>query len=133
MNGGWDDITKAELTELAKELTDRMIADKYGVTVGQVRYKRKKYGITMYDLACQAALQEGIVGRRNIKASAWGGLRKRRRRGYRRNPFMRKQNPGAGFLRKRFSDAPAALDSLLRSRRYAEPFDAGNLQRKMAR
>ena len=27
MNGGWDDITKAELTELAKELTDRMIAD----------------------------------------------------------------------------------------------------------
>lgn len=70
MNGGWDDITKAELTELAKELTDRMIADKYGVTVGQVRYKRKKYGITMYDLACQAALQEGIVGRRNIKESA---------------------------------------------------------------
>ena len=46
MNGGWDDITKAELTELAKELTDRMIADKYGVTVGQVRYKRKKYGIS---------------------------------------------------------------------------------------
>lgn len=58
MNTEWESITKEELAELAKELPNSVIAEKYGVTVGQVRYKRKKFGITMYDMAFQHVLEK---------------------------------------------------------------------------
>ena len=43
----WGEVHKEELKKLYYEehLTDSMIAERYGVTVGQVRYKRKKFGV----------------------------------------------------------------------------------------
>ena len=47
--GQWEDVTKETLMELAYErnLSDRRIAEIYGVTVGKVRYKRNKFGVTL--------------------------------------------------------------------------------------
>ena len=47
-NEKWENITKDELWELCVEkgYVDSMIAQIYGVTKGQVAYKRKKMGIT---------------------------------------------------------------------------------------
>ena len=42
----WDTITAEELNELHKTMADLQIAESYNVTVGKVRYKRKKFGIT---------------------------------------------------------------------------------------
>ena len=60
MDMDWNTITKEELTELVKENTNRMISEMYGVTVNQVSYKRKKFGITNYWLAFQSALENGL-------------------------------------------------------------------------
>ena len=66
MEDKWSEVTKEELTELAREYPNSMIADMYGVSVGQVRYKRKKFGITMYDLARQEmSTQKSLLGHYN--------------------------------------------------------------------
>ena len=45
---GWDNITPDELKKLFKEnIPDSIIAKQYSVTIGKVRYKRKKWGISM--------------------------------------------------------------------------------------
>jgi predicted DNA-binding protein YlxM (UPF0122 family) len=48
MNLTWQKITQDELRELycQDNLSDNEIAKKFSVTVGKVKYKRKKYGIT---------------------------------------------------------------------------------------
>ncbi len=52
----WDQITKEELERLyySENLSDARIAERYGVTKNQVRYKRQKFGVTLvnhiYDL-----------------------------------------------------------------------------------
>ena len=73
MSKNWNNITKEELTELAREYTNSMIGEMYGITVGQVQYKRKKLGITMYDLAFQDALEEKNKQKRNrsVPAKDW--------------------------------------------------------------
>jgi len=45
----WKDITEETLKHLYYEegMTDSMIAKEYGVTIGQVRYKRSKFGISI--------------------------------------------------------------------------------------
>ena len=67
MHSNWKIITKERLAELVKENSNSMIANQYGVSVGQVRYKRKKFGITMYDLAFQEVF--GKRTRQKIKDS----------------------------------------------------------------
>ena len=57
MDRDWTSISKEDLFDLIRENTNKMIAEMYGVTVNQVRYKRKKFGITMYDLAFQHTLE----------------------------------------------------------------------------
>lgn len=41
----WNDITKEELEELFEKNSDNMIADLYGVSKSQVKYKREKWDI----------------------------------------------------------------------------------------
>lgn len=55
MSFPWDDITESELKKLYydEELTDRQIANKFGVTEGKVTYKRRKFGITIKNLVYQ--------------------------------------------------------------------------------
>jgi hypothetical protein len=43
----WNAVGPEELRELNKKYSDARIAEMYGVTVGQVRYKRKKFGVTL--------------------------------------------------------------------------------------
>ena len=43
----WSKITREELIELHKSMTDRQIAEYFNIAVGKVRYKRNKYGITL--------------------------------------------------------------------------------------
>lgn len=45
----WSEITKEELTQLLSDenLSNRTISERYGVTMQQVRYKLKKFGIRM--------------------------------------------------------------------------------------
>lgn len=45
----WKDVTEETLKQLYydEEMTDSLIAEKYGVTKAQVRYKRKKFGISL--------------------------------------------------------------------------------------
>lgn len=45
----WQEITETTLKQLYYEqgLSDRSIAEKYGVTKGQVQYKRRKFGILL--------------------------------------------------------------------------------------
>ena len=48
----WDNITREQLKHLVSEenLSDKAIAQSFGITVSKVRYKRKKFRITMTDL-----------------------------------------------------------------------------------
>jgi hypothetical protein len=43
----WNMIGSQELRELYGKFSDSRIAEMYNVSVGQVRYKRKKFGITL--------------------------------------------------------------------------------------
>ncbi|MDR2131777.1 MAG: hypothetical protein LBP30_00310 [Clostridiales Family XIII bacterium] len=43
----WDAITPEELRELNKKMSDARIAEMYNVSVGKVKYKRKKMGISL--------------------------------------------------------------------------------------
>ncbi|MDR1245668.1 MAG: hypothetical protein LBK57_01405 [Clostridiales Family XIII bacterium] len=43
----WDTISPQTLRELNKEFPDSRIAEMYNVSVGKVRYKRKKFGIAL--------------------------------------------------------------------------------------
>ncbi len=45
----WKDVTEETLKQLYydEEMTDSLIAEKYGVTKAQVRYKRNKFGISL--------------------------------------------------------------------------------------
>jgi succinate dehydrogenase flavin-adding protein (antitoxin of CptAB toxin-antitoxin module) len=45
----WNAITPQELRDLNEKLSDSRIAEMYGVSVGRVRYKRRKFGITWMD------------------------------------------------------------------------------------
>ncbi|MDR1572692.1 MAG: hypothetical protein LBS24_00070 [Clostridiales Family XIII bacterium] len=45
----WNAITPHELRELNEKFSDSRIAEMYKVSVGQVRYKRKKFGIKWTD------------------------------------------------------------------------------------
>ena len=56
----WENITKEELWELCVEKgqPDSMIAQIYGVTKGQVAYKRKKMGITQNVIIVEQAIYD---------------------------------------------------------------------------
>jgi hypothetical protein len=43
----WDAISPQKLRDLNEKFSDKRIAEMYGVSVGKVRYKRKKFGITL--------------------------------------------------------------------------------------
>lgn len=45
----WDRVTEEELKHLYYEegKTDREIAERFGVSMGKVAYKRRKYGISI--------------------------------------------------------------------------------------
>lgn len=45
----WDTVTEEELKHLYYEegMTDREIAERFGVSMGKVAYKRRKYGISI--------------------------------------------------------------------------------------
>jgi hypothetical protein len=45
----WNAITPEELRDLNAKMSDSRIAEMYDVTVGKVRYKRKKFGINLMD------------------------------------------------------------------------------------
>jgi hypothetical protein len=45
----WNAITPDELRSLNAKMSDGQIAEMYNVSVGRVRYKRKKFGITLVD------------------------------------------------------------------------------------
>ena len=60
MDRDWTSISKEDLSKLTMENTNKMIAEMYGVTVNQVRYKRKKFGISMYDLTFQHTLEDAF-------------------------------------------------------------------------
>jgi hypothetical protein len=45
----WNAITPEELRELNEKMSDSRIAEMYKVSVGKVRYKRKKFGISLMD------------------------------------------------------------------------------------
>jgi hypothetical protein len=45
----WNAISPQELRELNEKFSDSRIAEMYSVSVGQVRYKRKKFGIKWTD------------------------------------------------------------------------------------
>lgn len=50
MGSSWNKITKEKLRYLFldKKLSDKQIAELYGVTASKVRYKRGKFGISIY-------------------------------------------------------------------------------------
>lgn len=56
----WEQITKEELERLfcKENLSDAEIAQKYGVTKNQVRYKRRKFGITLASQLYQEFMDE---------------------------------------------------------------------------
>jgi hypothetical protein len=45
----WNAITPEELRELNAKMSDSRIAEMYNVSIGKVRYKRKKFGINLLD------------------------------------------------------------------------------------
>ncbi|MDR2771029.1 MAG: hypothetical protein LBB57_03220 [Clostridiales Family XIII bacterium] len=45
----WNAISPEELQELYGKMSDKQIAEMYDVSVGKVRYKRKKFGIALLD------------------------------------------------------------------------------------
>lgn len=45
----WDKITKEDLKKLFKNNSDSMIAELYGVNISQVKYKRNKWNIKLYN------------------------------------------------------------------------------------
>jgi len=60
MSFSWDEITEVELKHLYydEELTDRQIANKFGVTEGKVTYKRRKFGITIKNQVYQEFMDQ---------------------------------------------------------------------------
>ena len=60
MNLSWNNITDEKLKHLYydKELTDREIADMFGVTIGKVTYKRRKFGITIRNMIYQESMYQ---------------------------------------------------------------------------
>ncbi|MDR2356168.1 MAG: hypothetical protein LBE16_08240 [Clostridiales Family XIII bacterium] len=45
----WNAISPEELQELYERMSDKQIAEMYGVSVGKVRYKRKKFNVALMD------------------------------------------------------------------------------------
>ncbi|WMJ77555.1 MULTISPECIES: hypothetical protein [unclassified Sedimentibacter] len=60
MDISWDEITQEELKYLYydEELTDRQIADIFGVTIGKVTYKRKKFDINIKNKVYQEFMNQ---------------------------------------------------------------------------
>lgn len=61
----WEAITKDTLKRLSYDegLPDSIIAERYGVTVGQVRYKRKKFGLSMRDKIMEKMFDDFAAGK----------------------------------------------------------------------
>jgi len=60
MGQSWNDINNEDLKRLyyGENLSDREIADLFGVTKSQVAYKRKKFGITLKNKAYQEFVEQ---------------------------------------------------------------------------
>lgn len=56
----WDTVTEEELKHLYYEegMTDREIAERFGVSMGKVAYKRRKYGISVKNMVYQQFMDE---------------------------------------------------------------------------
>ena len=56
----WDRVTEEELKHLYYEegKTDREIAERFGVSMGKVAYKRRKYGISIKNMIYQQFMDE---------------------------------------------------------------------------
>ena len=56
----WDTVTEEELKHLyyEEEMTDREIAERFGVSMGKVAYKRRKYGISVKNMVYQQFMDE---------------------------------------------------------------------------
>jgi len=56
----WDKVTEEELKHLCYEegMTDREIAQRFGVSMGKVAYKRRKYGISIKNMIYQQFMDE---------------------------------------------------------------------------
>ena len=56
----WDTVTEEELKHLYYEegMTDREIAERFGVSMGKVAYKRRKYGISIKNMVYQQFMDE---------------------------------------------------------------------------
>ena len=56
----WDRVTEEELKHLyyEEEMTDREIAERFGVSMGKVAYKRRKYGISVKNMVYQQFMDE---------------------------------------------------------------------------
>lgn len=54
----WNNITKEELEELFEKNTDNMIANLYGVSKSQVKYKREKWDIKLINYTLKKFLSE---------------------------------------------------------------------------
>ena len=61
----WEAITKDTLKRLSYDegLPDSIIAERYGVTVGQVRYKRKMFGLSMRDKIMEKMFDDFAAGK----------------------------------------------------------------------
>lgn len=59
MRCDWDKVTEEKLRQLFCDegLTDNQIAERYGVSYSQVRYKRNKYGIKLTDKTYEEFLE----------------------------------------------------------------------------
>lgn len=56
----WEDVNKEILEKLFYEdnMADKLIASQYHVTINQVRYKRKKFGISIENIPCYEMRKE---------------------------------------------------------------------------
>jgi DNA-binding Lrp family transcriptional regulator len=71
----WDGITRDQLKHLSYEkmLPDSIIAEKFGVSVSKVRYKRKKFNLSSA-VVCREKFEEenaGIFDELNKRAKEW--------------------------------------------------------------
>lgn len=79
MDLSWNNITEEELKHLYydEELTDKEIADMYGVAIGKVTYKRRKFGITVRNMIYQEFMNQNSELSKELNYSSKERLLKR--------------------------------------------------------
>lgn len=71
----WEKITKEELEELFKNTPDSMIAELYGVSKSQVKYKRNKWDIKQYKYAINDFVDKELI--KNLNKNSKERLKER--------------------------------------------------------